>query len=820
MKRPALALLAALLLSTAALAAGKTPFVYSATFPYQDVPKDLWPERLVRLKGMGFNTVQIPLPDGRGSVSGSGSASGSEARPAGSGLLDLLRLARQLGLHVWLDGGELTPELQPFAASRGGPILDDLPGGRLSWFPAEETQRRLLLPADFTALRRRLPKQGKPPPWIWAFDAGWTAGSDVRARPSDPSNYLLASRELLAAGVKGLNCSAVVEERTPSGREAALGIGGEARPQAVVLGRNGALLGGVGRLLAAMHPAEEQQAHLVLEPKQKPSPLLRLGLLVSPEPRGPAFLSALNYNDGRAVTGVLSVPDPRTGRRILVNGLNLPARQALLMPINLPLALPEVCPDCSRFAPDERLVWATAELVSVDFENGVLGMEFIAPAEAEMVLEMVSRPQGPLISGARIQQFDWDEKLHRLHLRIPAGPAPDFRSRVGLGVELPDTSVFIKAPRRFILGSTAEVTASFSSPELAARSRLLTPAGWRMKAEPGDPKEIEYRLDVPADAVAGDKVTLAVQVDGKIAQTADVPLAPFCGVRIEPEESLHPRRDTRFPIRPHLATLALPGRRTYTIYLKNNYDEIRTFEFSASGEGLRITPSRLEVSIGANLEREVTLTVGPEGSPPGPGLYRWKLEVRDGPRKIEEPLTLAVIGDGASLAYELDLDRDGFPELVLENRRLRAIFSPRQGGRSTEFWLKDQRLNAFTVRGALESSSALEGRVIGPGVIELRSAEGAANIVRRISLGGRDSFFEVEQTGDASEWTVSAASNIPSADPPGFVDEPSRSAFSIAAPQSRMEVERKPFSTLFRLRFPEEGPRRARFLFEHTEEKK
>lgn len=770
-------LLFLLLGSVATAPAGEPSFVYSATFAYQDHPKDLWPARLAQLKAMGFNAVQIPPSHD-------------------SDLPELLRLARQMGLRVWVERGSPGPELEPYLGSRGGPILDDLSGKIARWFPSEE--RRFLYASDFASLRRLLQKEAV----VSSLDAGWPAGDDLRARPSDPSNYLFAFREAMAAGAKAVNCSAVVEGRTPADREAALNVVGEPRPQARVLSRNGALVRQFGRLLAGMRPRKDAGGQPAVEilrpPAEKPFPLLRLGMLASPAPRGPAFISALNYSEDRAVTGTLAAADPRTGKRILLRPVNLPPRQALLMPMNLTLAAPEVCPTCSSFAPGERLVWATAELVSVAFENGVLAMEFVAPGEADAVLELARQPRGPLVTGARLRDLDWDDKAHRLRLRIPAGKPPEFRSRVGLGIELPDTSAFLKAPPRLILGSTAPVTATFSSPELAGRGRLLVPPGWRVKPDPRGAAEIEYGVEIPADAVAGDTVTLAVEADGKVAQSVTLPLAPACSVRIEPEETLHPRRDARFPIRPHLATLLLPGRRQYRIYLRNNYDAIRTFELAAAGEGLEFSPPRLEVPVGANLEREVTLYVSPQA--PRPGLYRWTLVVRDGAWKTETPLALAVIAPGESLAYELDLDRDGWAELVLENATLRAVFSPRQGGRSTEFLLKEAAFNAFTGRGALDAGAPLEGRVLGPGRIELRSAD----LVRRISLGGGDPFFEIEQTGGPAEWEVST----------GPVEEPAAVRFDVSAPDAKIDTERRPYSTQIRVRFPEEALRRARFVLE------
>lgn len=736
--------------------------VYSASFPYWDCPPDLWAARLVSLKAMGFNAVQIP---GR-----------NPERQQDRDAAEFVRLARQAGLRVWLEREAPDPALDPYRGSRGGPILDELGGRGEVWFPAGE--HRLLAASDLILLRRLVRKQEI----LSGFDAGWVSGQD--ARLSDPSNYLLAARAAIAAGVKALNWSAVVEGRAAPERAPALGADGEPRPQAAALARTGALVRHFGRLLAGMTPRPP--------PAQSPPvpSSLHIALLASPAPRGPAFLSALNFSDKAPAVQSLAVIDPKTGRQILV-GLNLPPRQALLMPINLPLASPEVCPTCSAFAPDERLVWAGAELVSVALENGVLAMEFVAPAEAEAVLELARQPRGPLLTAAHLRNLDWDEKNHRLRIRIPAGKPPDFRSRVGLGMELPDTSAFLQAPSRLILGATAVVKATFSSAELAARSRLLAPPGWRFQTEARTPAEIDYRIDVPADALPGDAVTLAVEADGRIAQSITVPLGPFCSVRIEPEEALQLRPNAAFRVRPHLATLVLPRRRQYRIHLRNHSDEIRTFEVAASGEGLRFSPSRVEVSIGANLEREAVLNAS--GVVPRPGLYRWKLEVREGGRRMELPLALAVISPDETLTYQYDLDRDGAPEWILENPKARAAFSPRLGGRMIELLLKEPKPAPMLAGASLDAGVALEARAAAPGVIEMNGP----GLTRRISLGPGDSAVEVEQTGGAAEWSVSA-----------------RPALALAAEGATVEMVRHAASTEHRLRFPDGAPRRVRLYSE------
>jgi hypothetical protein len=802
--------------------AGEKPFfVHSATFAYQQYPKDLWPDLLVNLKNMGFNTIQLPVPQ-------------PQDENANRNLPQVLRLARQLGFRIWFSGGGSAADSESTAAVGGVSVLGGLDAGSLRWFPAAGNappSKRLLTLTDVIAVRHLLPR---PPrmPVVAAFDAGWSSSGDVQARPSDSSNYLLATRELLADGVKALNCSAVLEELS-AGREAAVSLAGESRPQASVFRRNGALLSSFGPLLAAMHPAGDVPLRPVPRGGERSFPLLRLAMLAS-DARGPALISALNFSETRPVDSDIQTADPRTGRPLVLRGLNLPPRQALLMPVNFPLPHPEICGDCSSFAPDERLVWATAELLSVSFENGVLAMEFAAPAEGELTLELAREPKGPLITGGHIRPFDWDEKTHRLHVRIPAGPAPEYRTRVGLAIDLPDSSVFLKTARRLVIGSTAKVTAVFSPPALARRSRLLAPPGWRIKADPPGkdalPGEIDYSVDVPAGAVAGDTVTLAVEADGKIVQTTTLTLAPFCTVRIEPEETLHLRPDERFAIRPYLAALHLPGQRAYRVLLRNNYDEIRNFEITASGEGLVFSPSHLEVSVGGGLERQITfyaVPAGGSGQNPGAddfpgrgnsgsersrtGLYRGNLEIRQGSQKSNVPLALAVIAPGESLAYEFDMDRDGSPELVLENRKLRAVFFPRQGGRSTEFLLKDEGINAFSIRGALDAGFPMEGRVLGPGRIELHGG----GLTRIISLGGDDSYFDVEETGSSGDWLVSAAPDLAWAGPKGHA------RFAIDVPNARIEADRRPFSINYRVQFadiPSPGSRSARFLFEWIEE--
>lgn len=103
------------------------------------------------------------------------------------------------------------------------------------------------------------------PPMIIEFQAGWYApGDDAAPLRTDPRNTLIASRLLLAHGLRGLNYFPAEDTLTPAGYEvpwanrsyawdAALRLDGRTQPRAAALRRNGELLRAVGTWLAATH---------------------------------------------------------------------------------------------------------------------------------------------------------------------------------------------------------------------------------------------------------------------------------------------------------------------------------------------------------------------------------------------------------------------------------------------------------------------------------------------------------------------------------------------------------------------------------------
>ena len=93
----------------------------------------------------------------------------------------------------------------------------------------------------------------------------------------------------------------------------------------------------------------------------------------------------------------LRVFEPASKRTISIP-VTVPAGESVWLPLGVSLAPDGLCRECSNFSVAERLVYATAELLSVEYENGILAMEFSAPEAGEAVLQLERKPVGPLLA--------------------------------------------------------------------------------------------------------------------------------------------------------------------------------------------------------------------------------------------------------------------------------------------------------------------------------------------------------------------------------------------------------------------------------------
>jgi hypothetical protein len=229
-----------------------------------------------------------------------------------------------------------------------------------------------------------------------------------------------------------------------------------------------------------------------------------------------------------------------------------------------------LCRECTNFSSSEHIVYATAELHSIEFENGILAMEFSAPEAGEVILQLARRPVGPFLAAGRPVDFEWDDHNMRARLPIPANPKQDHRVRIGIAIEAPETSAFFNEARRLVIGVKNTLSTIYSSPEVAARSRLRLPDGYSATAVPKSPNEIDYEISVPADAIHGDFASLAIEADGVALGRARVQLFRPASIRLTQGMQFRFASGTEITPDPPVVALDPRGGANLEIAIRNN----------------------------------------------------------------------------------------------------------------------------------------------------------------------------------------------------------------------------------------------------------
>ncbi len=721
----------ALLLLLAGLApAPETPrgLVQAVDFPYYAFPPQLWERELVWLKNLGIDTVEFSIPwnwhrQDPGTLDLTGSTSPRRD------LVGFIRLVKRAGLRAWIRPappvrgwlnsgypaglesdrrqlhkwfGDLRDALEPFLAVHGGPIafVEGCPGV----FDAPEPP----LPVTVVSARS--------------------------------SRALAESRRVFAAGHGSLLWEEVEDQLPPVGwepagapvfRAGAVSIAGEERSSLTPFRRDGALWRYWGAELPTMTPvASARPAKGTLPPG--------ISALQLVAPGRASALSVVNQSKNE-FSGALRVFYPPTHRYIPLPEIQVAPGEALWLPVNISLAGDAFCRDCSGFSNRDHIVYATAELNAVEFENGVLAMEFSAPRPGEVVLQLSSEPRGPLLAAGHPADFDWDDKTLRARLPIPQGTGLGHRVRIGIAIQPPEHSAFFVDAKRLTIGQTNRVETSYSSAELARRSRLLIPDNFHTVIDIKSPTEIEYEIDVPSDSLHGEWTPLELEADGVMMSRARVQLVRPASVSIREAVGLHYGSQAELPVAPTLVPVDAHAGREVSVVIRNNSPEIRNFVVEPQGKGLEFAPQRTEIAIGGGMERDVVMRVFP--IPSLHGLVPWRLHI-SGDAELDLPIRFVVIPRGAALAYSTDFDDDGQPEWVLENQHLRAVFSSQDGGRWLEFVSKDSGINVLPESGTFRSRAATDVQVTPDGALEFR-ARGWHRLVR---LSGSGTSLTVEQT--------------------------------------------------------------------------
>ena len=703
-------------------------FVQAVEFPYYLYPANLWERELVWLKNIGVRTVEFSIPWNWHQLR-PGEFDFTGLTSPRRDLAGFLKLLRRLGLRAWV---------RPFAPVpgwlNGGWPVGAPPGGsaQREWF--EELGHLL----DKQTVRHGGPVayvEGRGPGGALLVDASAPPGPTVVVSASDPS-ALVRSREAIAGSRGALLWRDVEDAIYPAGwsanpttlvRKGAVGLSGDERVSIGPLRRSAALLRSWSPSISRMRA--------IAMPKPADGKLpdgVHAVELVSPA----ASAVSIANTGKQPFHDDLRVLMPGSKRTLVIPGVSVPPGESLWLPLAASLGPDGLCRECSNFSPAEKIVYATEELLSVEFENGILAMEFAAPEEGEIILQLAREPVGPFLAAGKPAKFDWDDKALRARLHIPANPAPGNRVRIGIAVEEPEAAAFFNEARRLLIGRANTVATEYSSAEVAARSRLRLPEGFTATAAVKSPNEIGYEVAVPADSLHGDYADLALEADGLLLGRAHLQLFRPATIRLSQAMQLHFGQQTELTPDPPTAPIDPKGSTGLEVVIRNNSMEIQTYHLEASGAGLDIFPAKTEISVGAMDERSVPYRIFAQDDVAG--LRDWRLRVTGG-TDAGMPMRALVLPRDRTVAWTADLDGDGSPEWVLESRRARAVFSVQDGGRWVEFTAKDSNTNFLPEQGLFAAVGAVE--VVAAGDSLVFSGRALKRTVRLV-----DGALTVEQT--------------------------------------------------------------------------
>jgi hypothetical protein len=670
--------------------------VLAVEFPYYLYPRAQWERELVWLKTVGVRTVEFSIPWNWHQLQGGFDFTGRTSPRRD--LVGFIKILRRLELQGWVRS------LPPVAgwANDGWPDSETDSAARRAWLQELEA---LLAP--------QTAKHGGP----IAFAEGLMI--DAQPPPQPVSVVSAVDRAALArsrsnlAGSRGSRLWTDVEDSLyPAGWEAgspsllrkgAVRLNGEEGPTAVALRREAALARNWSPLVGVLRP--------VAMPRPTEGKLPRGVTAAELISRLASAVSLVNRST-QPFRADLRVLDPASRRGLILPSVSVPAGESLWLPLHVSLGGGGLCRDCSSFAGSEHIIYATAELQTIEFENGILAMEFAAPQPAEVILQLAREPVGPYLAAGKPTKFDWDEKTLRARLPIPAGREPGYRVRVGLAIEAPETSAFFSEARRLIIGQKNLVSTVYSSPGVASRSRLLTPEGFSFTATNKSPNEIDYTVGVPSDALHGDFEALTLEADGVPLGRARVQLLRPLSVRITQALGLH-FGQTRLGVDPPTAPAETRAGSALEVLLRNNTQQIQNYHLEAAGEGLEFLPARIDISVGAVDERPVSFRVfGKEGAT---GLREWRLHISGG-TEVDLPMRVVLLPRMGTVAWSADLDGDGTPEWVLESQKVRAVFSTHEGGRWLDLTWKDTDTNFVPEEGAFVQSGTVAVRPAADGL--------------------------------------------------------------------------------------------------------
>jgi hypothetical protein len=437
---------------------------------------------------------------------------------------------------------------------------------------------------------------------------------------------------------------------------------------------------------------------------------------------GYGFVGVTNFSVDRTRRAEIVLTDPRATdlaadpeRSIHLPSLALPPRESLMLPVRVPLVNP-YWENAPGLEPSDEVYYATAELSRVDYDGATLKLELTAPAQAEMALRLSRRPEHATLDGQPVT-IQEDAERHLYVVKMARGQAPHFLRRLEFVYPQEGPRLTVEPREPWIAGDTRAVRLRMENPRPATlEGDIDFVAGSFYRAEnpllhvqiPAKScREFSFPVEIPPRTIPNQPIEIAATLREKNSATtwawhSQVTVHRPFDFSVGPTLTFPLREDVLLPIvHPTLASLELPGEAVFQVRVKNWQDHEQTVTVAATGNNLRLTPELTQLVLPANGEQQLEIHAAPTG---GSGVYRFAIDLRSGDYKENEGVMVAAWRKGEAVAYQLDYDRDGFPDVILENSAVRLFISPYDGGRAYAFVSKVTGANAFNSVGGMRDN--------------------------------------------------------------------------------------------------------------------
>ncbi len=423
------------------------------------------------------------------------------------------------------------------------------------------------------------------------------------------------------------------------------------------------------------------------------------------------FVSLANFDDKHTMRVTLNVADPASTGRLELPEFSLRARDALMLPLRLPLG-----------SNGEELVYATAELLSHEISNGKIQLRFYSPDRADIALKLPHKLQGGVTINGLPAVWATDEAGHltiKLAPPIRRANADDEDELAGrrqheLDVEviyergLPELAV---KTAKLIIGETNQVAVEISNRTAAAavRGKLILSVDRLFRHEqftldvdlpPQATRVFNFAVPLSKQAVADDQVTLQATLTTNTRQfnspTATAEILPRFSWQVFPKTAIPLRADTALTINPPLLLPTDAGATSaqFSLRVGNNTSQPITLK----RESLFLNALPLKLAPDEEMQSTFTFNYAPGEKS---ALNQFNVTLSDGALTETARVVPVTLRKGEAIAFAYDVDRDGFDDYVMENEFLRLVISPNAGARAFTLLNKRTGQNVFTGIGGL-----------------------------------------------------------------------------------------------------------------------